>query len=712
MNTGKIGAAGIITLMLLAWASHSMAAPKRQPYRAGELLVQYRNGVDQAAKAALHGAARVKASHAIGRGKIHRIYLEAGMTVEQALKVYAQDPDVEIAEPNYLLEAQVFPDDTSFSQQWGLYNTGQVVGGYVGTPGVDVKGPEAWDITTGDPSVIVAVVDTGCDIDHPDLAGNIWTNAGEVDGDGIDNDGNGYIDDVNGWDFVDNDNDPHDASGHGTHVAGIAGAVSDNNTGISGVAWQAKIMPLRFLNAFDTGTTADAISAIQYALNNGAKIINCSWGSTGYSMALKSVIDSANALFICAAGNSAADTDISPYYPASFNSPNIISVAATDQMDQMTWFSNHGTVTVDVAAPGARIYSLDIGRQTVWSDNFNDGVLDGWTTGGSGDAWEIADPPGASGAPALGSSPASNYSNNADTYARLPVQDLSGASATLLTFNLIGAAEQYADYLFIEVSTDGLNWSSNLMKRGSTIIYYGITGSVPYWTPVLADLGPWDGEPQVYIRLRFESDASITGSGYYIDNMVLTAAAAANRYQFMQGTSMAAGYVSGLAALLLSEDPSLTSGQIKSIIERSVDLDLDLMEEVASGGRINAHHALKLLRTLSLNANDSSSSGVLLTWTSSEPLDAQTAIQRRSDGQLDFSTIALVDADVTRYEDATASDSTVYYYRIQAQTLGGDSGYSNQATASTIGAAGSGLGGGSGGGGGGGGCFIRSLSAF
>ncbi len=680
---------------LLLWAPFSSAAgPEKQPYKTGELLIKYRSNMGHAAQSALRCAAGVAADHAIGSSRIHRVILEPDMTVEEALRLYAQDPNVEIAEPNYLLQAQGIPDDGYFSQQWGLYNTGQAVAGYVGTPGIDMNGPDAWDITTGSTNVVVAVVDTGCDIDHPDLAANIWQNSG--------------------WDFVDNDDDPHDASGHGTHVAGIIGAVADNNRGIAGVAWQIKIMPVRFLNAFDTGTTADAIEAIQYALDNGADIINCSWGSTGYSSALKNVIDTADALFICAAGNAATDTDSVPYYPASFDSPNIISVAATDQNDRMAWFSNYGTATVDVAAPGVRIYSLDDGRRTLWSDNFNDNVLDGWSTGGSGNAWDIANPPGTSSAPALASSPDSNYVNNANTWARLPDQDLSGASATLLTFSLVGAAEEDADYLYLEASTDGSHWSSCPLMLGSDVYYAGISGSVPYWMTATADLGPLDGEPQVYLRLRFDSDGATTGSGYYIDNLQLSAAGVQDRYQFMQGTSMAAGYVSGLAALIHSVDLTLSPADIKSIIVHSVDLDQELLETVSSGGRVNAYNALTLLRALSLNADTNGANGVSLAWTSSVPLKAQTVIQRRPQGQMNFSTIARVDADINTYDDTTASGSTLYYYRIQAETIGDDSGYSNQATAYSIGSAGSsssvGSSGGGGGGGGGGGCFIQSLT--
>jgi len=708
----------IKTLALLTWAAlmftypgPSFAQAPFRPYKSNELLVKYKTD-DMAARSALNSAARVHSAHAIGNGRIHRIILEPDMTVDQALEIYAANPDVEFVEPNYILRTQAFPNDTSFSQLWGLNNTGQIVSGYVGTPGADMDAAPAWDITTGSTDVIVAVIDTGSDIDHPDLAANIWTNPGEIADDGIDNDGNGFIDDVHGWDFADGDNDPRDASGHGTHVAGIAGAVTDNNRGIAGVAWEVRIMPVRFLNAFDEGTTSDAIDAIQYAVNQGAKIINCSWGGAGYSASLRNVMANANALFICAAGNNGVDADVAPYYPAAYNCTNIISVAASDQNDQMAWFSNYGTVNVDVAAPGVRIYSLDNGRQTLWSDNFNDGLLNGWTTGGSGDAWEIADPPAAPGAPALGSSPSASYSNNADTWAMLPTQNLSSASASLLTFRIIGSSETYADYLRLEVSTNGSTWTALQLKVGSSVYYPGITGSLPYWMTALADLGPWDGDPQLYLRLRFSSNAATNGAGFFIDDMSLTTADATDSYQYMQGTSMAAGYVSGLAALIQSEDDTLSPQEIKTIITGSVDLDQNFLEQVASGGRVNAYNALTLLRELSLSANAASSSRVQLSWSSAVALDALVTIQRRVDGQTTFSTIGQVDANITNYDDNGVSAETIYFYRVQAQTLAGASGYSNQTLASTITATGSSVAGSSGGGGGGGGCFIQSLGKW
>ncbi len=698
----------VVVFMLFSSVMAGQAADQKnlnRPYRSGELLVKYKTGTGIIEKSAMLTQGAVLNAQAIGRSQIHRVTLAPGTTVEQAMAAYASDPNVEIVEPNYIIRAQAMPDDTEFSRQWGLYNTGQTVSGYQGTAGIDIDAPQAWDIITDGTEVVVAVVDTGCDIGHPDLAANIWNNADEIPGDGKDNDGNGYIDDVVGWDFADDDNDPHDVSGHGTHVAGIIAAVGDNQRGIAGVAWRARIMPIRIMNAFDEGTTADAIDAIEYAIDNGAKIINCSWGGAGNSGVLQHVINNAGALLVCASGNFGQNTDTSPYYPASYASPNIISVAASDQMDQLAWFSNYGKASVDVAAPGVRIYSLLNGRGALWSDTFDDGLA-GWTTGGANNTWAVTDPPGTSAAPALAINPDGDYADATNSWAQLPAQNLSEGSASMLSFRLIGQSQANSDVLYLEISTNGTSWTTLPLKMGGTLRHDGISGSIPYWMSIMADLGPWDGEPQVFLRFRFFSDATTTGTGFYIDNIKLEAADGVDTYAFMQGTSMATGYVTGLAALIQSEDPSLTPLEIKFIILNSVDLDQDLLGMVSSGGRINGYNALTLLRELSLYADQLASDYIQLSWTAGIPLAGRIDIQRRPVGQIEFTTIASVDADTTHYEDYDVDATEIYFYRVQAQTEDGYDGYSHQALAdaetTSVGIAG-------GSGGGGGGCFIRLL---
>ncbi len=222
---------------------------------------------------------------------------------------------------------------------------------------------EAWDATTGSTNIRIGVIDTGVAWRHPDLEGQIALNPGEIPGNRVDDDNNGYVDDIRGWDFYANDNNPDDEHMHGTHVAGTIGARANNAIGIAGVMWQVGIVPLRFLGANGSGANSDAIDAIAYATQLGVKITNNSWGGGEFSQAMKDVIDAAgaaNALFVAAAGN---DASRSPMYPAGYSSANILSVAASDNKDALASFSNYddGSGWVDVAAPGVHIYSLDLG---------------------------------------------------------------------------------------------------------------------------------------------------------------------------------------------------------------------------------------------------------------------------------------------------------------------------------------------------------------
>lgn len=273
------------------------------------------------------------------------------------IKIFKEQPEILYADYNYIRTLKKTPNDTYYENIWGLNNTGGADNnGNTGKSGADIKAQQAWDITTGSNTVIVAVVDTGVDITHPDLAANIWTNPGEIPNNGIDDDNNGFIDDVNGWNFYNNNNDVSDANGHGTHCAGTIGAMGNNNLGVTGVAWNVKIMPIKLLAGKSTTSYMEA-EAIKYATKMGASIISCSYGGLGFSEIEKSAYANSSALIICAAGNETRDNDITPSYPCSFGLSNIISVAATNNKDQLAWFSNYGKTSVDLAAPGEAILS-------------------------------------------------------------------------------------------------------------------------------------------------------------------------------------------------------------------------------------------------------------------------------------------------------------------------------------------------------------------
>ena len=277
-------------------------------------------------------------------------------SVDAAVVRYRADSRIAFIEPNYIIRLDRTPNDALFSQLWGMRNTGQTGG----TPGADIRATNAWDINTGSSSVLVAIIDTGMDYTHPDLAANVWTNPGEIPGNGIDDDGNGYVDDVHGYDFANMDGDPMDDHSHGTHVSGTIGAVGDNGVGVVGVSWTVKLMGLKFLDAGGSGTTSNAILAVQYATQMGARIMSNSWGGGAYSEALRLAIQAASdagILFVAAAGNSSSNNDLSPHYPSSYDVPLLVSVASTDHNDLLSSFSSYGPTSVDLAAPGSDILS-------------------------------------------------------------------------------------------------------------------------------------------------------------------------------------------------------------------------------------------------------------------------------------------------------------------------------------------------------------------
>jgi hypothetical protein len=291
-------------------------------------------------------------------GDLYRVRLPEDVTANQAARHLAERADVSYAVPNkvYTLDKteQKIPDDFS-PKLYGLHNTGQ---GW-GKADADIDAPEAWKTTTGSRTgPVIAVLDTGIDLTHPDLKNNLWVNTGEIPGDGLDNDGNGVIDDVHGYNAFDETGDPSEITSHGTHVAGTIAAEGNNGEGVVGVNWQAQIMPIQIFNEKERAPLDSILRGIIYAQKNGARITSNSYGAGGEkNLALEDAFRNSTALHVAAAGNDRSNNDSSPHYPSDYDIPNMISVAATDSRDNLARFSNYGKESVDIAAPGSEIYS-------------------------------------------------------------------------------------------------------------------------------------------------------------------------------------------------------------------------------------------------------------------------------------------------------------------------------------------------------------------
>ncbi|MGB9081028.1 MAG: S8 family serine peptidase [Desulfuromonadaceae bacterium] len=300
-------------------------------YKSGEIIIKYREG-REGAGAALHqrhGSQRIREFKAYG---LEQVEIRSGQSVQDAITAFEADPDVAYAEPNYVFHTMVVPYDPYWGNLWGM---------------VKISTPAAWDNGTGSQAVVIGTIDTGVDYTHPDLSANIWTGT----------------DGSHGYNAIAGTYDPKDDNGHGTHVAGTIGAVGNNGVGVAGVNWSVKIMACKFLNARGSGYTTDAVECLNYFRVQraaGVNIIatNNSWGGGGYSQALYDVINAErDMLFIAAAGNSGTDNDTTASYPASYDLPNVVAVAATDSNDLLASWSQYGRRTVDIAAPGVNIYS-------------------------------------------------------------------------------------------------------------------------------------------------------------------------------------------------------------------------------------------------------------------------------------------------------------------------------------------------------------------
>lgn len=624
----------VVCLVLPAPAvARNRVAPSSNPNAArfvhGELVVRFKPGVGEARRSALRAKHGASLKEKLPIDGVELVRVPPGLSVADSVARWARLNEVTYAEPNYLYRATATtPNDWSFGDQIGLKNTGQLGG----VPGADIHAPEAWDIRTS--GSLVAVVDTGIDLDHPDLADRLWTNTGES-GNGketnnVDDDGNGKKDDYRGWDWVGtDDNDPQDENGHGTHVAGIIAARGNDGRGVTGVSWNTKIMALRVLDAEGNGAMSNIAAAFAYAAQEGAHIVNASLGGADDSATLRAAVeDHPGVLYVVAAGNEGTDNDASPIYPCAFPYTNLVCVAASDASDTLADFagpgaSNFGRSSVDLAAPGVNILStypnVTAGRTTATS----------LTDSGDG-----------------------NYLPSLDHWIRRTGSlDLSLASGCIWTF--------YANFLMYgsdafraEASTNLTDWTTLATGEGNSlwdpdtaippvdglsVIDVSIPDSKGY-VKVDVDLADLEGESATYLRFRMTSDASVNREGVHIDDMSVACssgfttitegfesdisaawtlsdpsstwarATSAFELEYLTGTSMAAPHVAGAASLVFATRPAGTSyatwvTHTKNVLLGSTDRKSALSGKVKTGGRLNLKTALDCAPDLTAPVN-------------------------------------------------------------------------------------------------------------
>jgi subtilisin family serine protease len=522
----------------------------RPRFKKGELLVRFKPGATKTQIEELHRSLQSTVLRESPKMRLQRIRLCEGQTEQEAMALYKASAIVEHAGRVPFRYLYKTANDPSTGLQWGL---------------TMIKAPEAWDITTGKQEVIIAVIDTGVDYRHPDLRDNIWTNAAELNGvPGVDDDGNGYVDDIRGYDFADGDNDPMDTDGHGTHVSGIIAAMGNNGLGIAGINWKTRIMPLKIQSDDGEMTPDSEVDAIQYAIDQGARIINCSFGGPDKE---DNEEDAFRALKVkdilaaCAAGNNTEDypNPSTPIYPASYNLDNIISVAASDPSDLLVSSSKHGKPHVDLMAPGKEIYStIPWAGALVWVDGAHPttytatGMEHAGYTGQAGITGKL-------------------YSCGLGNPGEFPI-GVNGNIALILR----------GDLNFSEKVQN----AQSVGARG-VIIYNNVVDSLDTNGGSLGSSGNW--VPAVSITKAAGEALIALGN----PSVTLLNEPVNTSYAYMNGTSMAAPHVAGTAGLLLSRCPSLSYEKIKSAILNSVDKIDSVSQKLVSGGRLNAFAAFK-----------------------------------------------------------------------------------------------------------------------
>ena len=579
----------------LILAGNAIAAPEQVSnsraalYKANEVLIKYQPTMATAQRSVALSSVNAIASKAVGRTGYHLVKLQ-NISTQQAISKLRLQAGVASVQPNFIYHASVTANDSSYGQLWGLQNNAQTVTNpsynfhNPGTAGMDMDATLAWDQITDCSSVTVAVIDTGVHYNHEDLTSNMWDGTGA-----------GYAN--HGYDYVDNDNDPMDTHGHGTHVAGTIGAIGNNNTGTTGVCWQASIMAIRVLDTSGSGDTADIIQGVNFATTNGARVISMSLGGGGFDAALNNAIANAagaGVAVVVAAGNDGIDNDTTPTptYPCNYTQPNLLCVAALDQAYSLADFSNTGATSVDVGAPGTNIMST-------WNANV---IADDFSTWTRSAPWAITTSGtycgmlgGILNVPLLNNPTnwcsGGNYATDADDTAYRTYNGLPGTQDFVVASHYMAWDIHNTDSISINYSATG-----NPFTGGTTLVSGSGSslGNLFLFAYELPDCAN-STTCSFGINLTSNADASV-GSGVAVALMELSVASN-SAYNTINGTSMATPHVSGLATMLFAYNPNYSYSDVLNAIKAGGEDTTSLSATTSTGKAVNAMGALAYIHT-------------------------------------------------------------------------------------------------------------------